>query len=264
MRRVVGCAGSEQAWLAEGLSGPAAPRLLSGTIHWSCVQWKSVLGRVVPSPGRWSLPHAGGPLGHRPVALTEGRTLPETPRPVWEGGTGPAETRLPALVASVPKSWFPPPRPAHPGLEQSLLAWPPLQAWWAGLPWPVSGGCSPGPLVGAEQRGEGAVAYSLSPVPSGRGSSPRPRAPLSPTQGMVLAGDDSCKADSALPPLHEERPPQSHPAVVPLPSRAGPHLLVGTGEDIQVHAGCVSCVWNGAVTPYQVFWGQTPSLWVPK
>ena len=69
---------------------------------------------------------------------------------------------------------------------------------------------SPGPLVGAEQRGEGAVGYSLSPVPSGQGSSPRPRAPLFHTQGMVLAGDDSCKADSVLPPLHKERLHPSH------------------------------------------------------
>lgn len=76
------------------------------------------------------------------MGLTWGGALPGTPRPVREEGTGPAETRLPALTALVPKSWFPPRRPAHLGLEQRLLAWPPLQAWWAGLPWPVSGGCS--------------------------------------------------------------------------------------------------------------------------
>lgn len=211
----------------------------------------------------WSLPQGGGPLGHRPVALTEGRTLIETPRPVCEGGTGPAETRLPAFVASVPKSWFPPPRPAHPGLEQSLLAWPPLQAWWAGPPWPVSEGCSPGPLVGAEQRGEGAVAYSLSPVLVAEAALPGPGLPCPPPRAWCW--QETTPARLTQPCLPSTKtPPQPHPAVVPLPSRAGPHLLVGTGEDIQVHAGCVSCVWNGAVTLHQVFWGQTPSLWVPK
>ena len=75
------------------------------------------------------------------MGLTGGGALPGTPRPALEAGAGPAETRLPALTASVPKSWFPPRRPAHLGLEQRLVAWPPLQAWWAGPPWPVSGGC---------------------------------------------------------------------------------------------------------------------------
>lgn len=198
------------------------------------------------------------------MGLTGGGALPGTPRPALEAGAGPAETRLPALTAFSTKELVPSPQASPPGPgaapgglapTSGLVGRATLACLWGLL--------SPGSLVGAEQRGEGAVGYSLSPVPSGQGSSPRPRAPLFHTQGMVLAGDDSCKADSVLPPLHKERLPAT-PCCGPTALQGCLHLPVGTGEDIQVHAGCISCVWNGAMTPSQVFWGQTPFLWVPK
>lgn len=153
MRRVLGCAGSEQAWLAEGLSGPAAPRLLSGTIRWSCIQWKSALGRVVPPQGGGSSPREVAPRGaglwaswgEEPCLGPRGLLLKRV-RALLRPGS-------PHSQLSVPKSWFPPRRPAHLGLEQRLVAWPPLQAWWAGPPWPVSGGCSLLALWGELSRG---------------------------------------------------------------------------------------------------------------
>lgn len=87
---------------------------------------------------------------------------------------------------------------------------------------------------------------------------PGPGLPLFPTQAWcwqetTLQGQLSLGLPSAKKDLHP-----SHLCRGPTALQCCPHLPVRTGEDIQVHVGCVSCVWNGAMTPSQVFGAKHP------